>query len=313
MKVKNRAGFTLVELAISLTIIGVLLLMIAQLVSGIIGSYDKGLTLKAVNSAARDLIEDLTTAISAAPARDIKDTCSFAYAYEDATESPYYQCQKDSAYLFVYNERYAPNVYIDGVSIDKSVPISGAFCTGQYSYIWNTGYILNKTNYSIPNEYGAAMIKYRATGVDGDNIIEYSGNDPRGFKLVRFLDQSRIACASRIDVDNDTYAKIADDINVYDLTSDIFDNNYYIASEIEEIFSLDETDLALYDLQIFHPATNNSTFRSYYTGTFVLGTLRGSINILANGNYCKTLAEQESDFNYCAINKFNFAARAIGG
>ena len=36
---------------------------------------------------------------------------------------------------------------------------------------------------------------------------------------------------------------------------------------------------------------------------------------MSSGNFCKTPESFESDenFDYCAINKFNFAAQAIGG
>ena len=309
MKASPKKGFTLVELAISLTVISILLLVIAQFISGIVESYTKGLTVKAINSTARDLIEDLTTTITSAPARNNIDMCSLNYIYSSDANSPYDQCQKDDAYLFIYNERYATNVTVDGSTIiNKPVPISGAFCTGKYSYIWNTGYILNKKTYSVPADYPVATIKYRDTS---NRIINYPENESKSFRLIRFLDLSRVACSSRIK--DGSYNKISDSVGTYDLTSDASGNDYYLTSEIEELLSADENDLALYDLQIFHPATNNSTFRSYYTGAFILGTLRGSVNIRANGDYCKAPADYESDFDYCAINKFNFAARAIGG
>ena len=65
------------------------------------------------------------------------------------------------------------------------------------------------------------------------------------------------------------------------------------------------------------------------SGTFILATLRGDIDIMRSGDYCSLGTQFEdkngnmvgdtsslnnlgSEFNYCAINKFNFAARTAG-
>ena len=60
------------------------------------------------------------------------------------------------------------------------------------------------------------------------------------------------------------------------------------------------------------------------SGTFILGTERGNINIERSGDYCDVnhldqdqetttaLLDLGSEFTYCSINKFNFAARTAG-
>ena len=49
--------------------------------------------------------------------------------------------------------------------------------------------------------------------------------------------------------------------------------------------------------------------------SFILGTLRGGANVNVSGEFCATPGSNSSveDFDYCAINKFNFAARTLGG
>ena len=74
-------------------------------------------------------------------------------------------------------------------------------------------------------------------------------------------------------------------------------------------------NLALYDFKVFPPVRNESTKHIFYSATFILATLRGGVDIMASENYCtdRSLAGTlVTDFNYCAINKFNFSMRATG-
>ena len=61
------------------------------------------------------------------------------------------------------------------------------------------------------------------------------------------------------------------------------------------------------------PATNDLGKASFYSVSFILGTVQGGINVMSSGNFCKAPEEDDSNFDYCAINKFNFAAQATGG
>ena len=88
--------------------------------------------------------------------------------------------------------------------------------------------------------------------------------------------------------------------------------------------------LWLYELTMFPISQDQVTLRSFFAGTFILATNNGDVNIVRSGDYCsmdgKGLnidADKETDaagnvqslgsgFNYCGINKFNFAARTAG-
>ena len=74
------------------------------------------------------------------------------------------------------------------------------------------------------------------------------------------------------------------------------------------------TYMRTYDFVIFPPTQHAVTLHSFYSGTFVLGTERGSIDITGIGEFCKAPPSDglSTDFTYCAINKFNFAARSTG-
>ena len=63
----TKKGFTLVELSIALAFIGALLISIAVILINILAIYQKGLTLKSVDSVGRGLIDELSSAINTAP------------------------------------------------------------------------------------------------------------------------------------------------------------------------------------------------------------------------------------------------------
>lgn len=299
--IKSKSGFTLIEVSLAIAFIGVLLLIIALLTSSIITVYQKGLATKSVNSAGRDLIDDFTTAISGSPAKDLTDSCLTNYA----AGAQYNSCVSNHAYHFVFSQRYSNRVAINGVKTDDSVPLSGVFCTGQYSYIWNTGYALNPATYRYDDdtEIKKATIKYLYNG---------ETRTMSDFRIVKFPDPTRVACSSRIKTSEKSYNLIEDSNATYDLTKDTKGVAYPLQSEPAELLAKSENALALYDFRVFMPAQDETTKHIFYSASFVLATIRGSINITTSNNYCTTPDGINSDFDYCAINKFNFAMQATG-
>ena len=71
-------------------------------------------------------------------------------------------------------------------------------------------------------------------------------------------------------------------------------------------------DLAIYDLSATFSTSGVSINSAFYSVSFILGTVQGGINIKAAGNFCNPPNGYDSSFDYCAINKFNFAAQATG-
>ena len=90
------------------------------------------------------------------------------------------------------------------------------------------------------------------------------------------------------------------------------------SDDITELISRDEMDLAIYDLRILPATQNDTTKQIFFSGSFILATLRGGVNIESNGDFCTGEGNLDgtdftlNDFDYCAVNKFNFSARATG-
>lgn len=328
MKIKRlqkssvRSGFTMVELSLTMAFVAVLLITISIVTTNIVTIYQKGLTLKAVNSVGRGLTDEFITGINTAPAVDTTSLCRSYLADENATK----ECIQNHAFKYVYQNRRDS----DGRQLN------GVFCTGTYSYLWNTryGYQANDT----------VTIRYRTGSLPSDvhEVADISDGKiaPR---LVRIKDPTYRLCttAMRTDSYQANYPMrnpASDAPAVFDITEMHRTNastpavNNILSGEPEQgMLDAFDLDLELYELAIFPISQDTMTLRTYMSGTFVLATKRGNIDIVRSGDYCRpnqlvldddgsikqygdtsSLGNLGSEFNYCAINKFNFAARTAG-
>ena len=168
-------------------------------------------------------------------------------------------------------------------NIGDSRQASGVFCTGSFDYVWNTADVLN--------------------GVTGQAITITTESRTITPKLARIPDTTRQHCTtSGSGVPNIT--GVSED-------------------SLVELINDDEADLALYDLTVYPAMQSTSTRHIIYGISFIIATKRGGININANGDYCTGKPQPYSaeavgneyndmDFNYCAVNRFDFVARQTG-
>ena len=116
------------------------------------------------------------------------------------------------------------------------------------------------------------------------------------FRLLKVKDASRNACKKFIKTDE---YKLGSATGVSELDLDISP-----AEDPVDLIAKSDNTLALYYLYVSDPTVNNSSSNIFYSGTFVLATLEGGVNIMQAGNYCKPPGDYNSNFDYCAINKF---------
>lgn len=289
----TRTGFTMVELSITLAFLALLLISIAVITTNIIAIYQKGMTIKAVNSVGRGLIEELTTAINTAPSVDTTSLCNSLAGSDAAT------CRADHAFKYVFQATYNR----DGQQYN------GVFCTGHYSYIWNTYYGV-ESNHTL-------NLRYLATDGTTPTI-----SAPR---LLRVEDRTYRVC-SAVMADNSYSSTLTSNATI-DITR--LAGNTNVSNPIPEpqtgMLNEFDLDLMLYEFTIFPISQDAVTLRTYMSGTFILATLRGDVDITRSGDFCSlggtaedgtgdtsSLGNLGAEYNYCAINKFNFAARTAG-
>ncbi len=333
----SKSGFTIVELTLTMSFVAVLLITIAIVTTNIVTIYQKGLTLKAVNSVGRSLVDEFTTAISTAPTIDRTSLCRNLIKNPDASQADtaIKKCEEDNARNYIFQERLGEPPEEGDFAGDK-VQYGGIFCTGNYSYLWNTYYGI-ETGHTLGLEY----LEKSANGSTGSKqkLPQAGKDDKEQIRLIRINDPTYRLCSAATDpgsyepqvanlkngIINDYYS--IDITEKANSTQDIPLSNPIPQPE-SGLLSEFDLDLLLYELKVFKQSQDNITRRIYMAGTFILATGRGNVDVTRSGDYCNindierfenqenqgsgSIFDSGSEFNYCAINKFNFASRTAG-
>lgn len=293
---KTKKAFTFVELSIAIAFISLLLITITTLVLGLIAIYRKGITINAVNSVGRSIIEDFQNSIAEAQQnQNPENICKSAFT--DGSQE-YEDCINDSAKLFIYNSYFKPITISTPTGTEtKHYPKYGFFCTGSYSYIWNTGYALSNENDGTLDRGLIKTIKFSY-----EDKATHNTKTKKNFRLLKITDRNRSICKSA--VDNKYKQKDLSDVISINTTLET-------GKDVVDLIAKSDTDLAIYYIYLATPATNPDSKNAFYSGSFILGTLKGGVDVIGASN-CKPPGSG-SEFDYCAINKFNFAVQGNGG
>lgn len=308
-----KEGFTLIELSLSMVFLSILSLLIVFIIGDTVASYRRGLTVSQINTVGIEVVDDMRTAIQNASSAPVTNLCEEFYANNSALQA---ECLNDDAFNFVSIERKA-NVKVNGQSIGD-VPVYGAFCTGTYSFIWNSGYF-ESSEAEVSVGVDPAYLVY----MDGYGTLKelhYSERDIDGskpFRLLKVRDANRAICTSVVRPYNATTGEYAANYNLPTVISNRFDisGGFGTISEepVDAILADSYNDLSLYSLDIARPAQSTTQKNAFYSVSFILGTLNGGINIKATDKKCATPNDYAvENYDYCAINKFNFAVQANG-
>lgn len=293
----TKSGFTLVELGLALAFIAMLLLIISVLIISVISIYRKGLAINSVSATGRAIIDDFTASITEASSASPETLCGSIYS---AGTKDHTDCLSDKAMKLILQEyRVTP-------TDPNSLYRGGVFCSGSYSYIWNSGNTLKTENHVLLTDGDPIQINYyKASNSTSLKTL-------KDFRLIKIHDPHRYACAKNLETTAYKLASNSPDIITVDYPGSPSSHYYPKEPPVDLIATTDNT-LALYHLTLAKPNTNPATSNAFISGSFVLATITGGVNIMGTGNYCKPPAEQDSNFDYCAINNFNFATQAIGG
>lgn len=308
---QSKSGFTMVEFSLALAFISLLLIGISVIASNIITIYQKGLAIKAVGSVGRGLVEEFTTAINSAPSVDTASLCS-SHIKNSAGKST---CEQEHANNFIFQHKLGHRT-APGSETSSNVQFGGVFCTGNYSYVWNTYYgTENNSPSPLTLTYYDSKV-YTPSTPDSTTLSD--------FRLIRVEDPSYRVCSAI--TDSDTYASKINDSSVTNIDITKLANGHVNVIDTPEQGFLKsfDLDLQLYELTMFPISQDLVTLRTFMSGTFILATERGNVNIERSGDYCDVnhldmnqetatmLLDLGSEFTYCSINKFNFAARTAG-
>lgn len=303
MKGSKKKAFTLIELMLAVAFIGTLLLSVAMLAMQLVNMYTKGVAMRSINAIGGDIADDLKQTITSSTkwSKSIDPAYGGANYTKDIVED-------------AKKEYYAYS--------DKGY---GVFCTNSYTYIFN---------------YQPAMLKFRENPAAMDDTEDYISiyqtdtHIQRPYGLVRVKDPTATLCDSVKAADKDGTS-----------TTDFFlkdgekyksvGNAHIIQVDSKDLTILldgndsnDGSDLELYDFSVMHATKNSLTGQALFNVSFVIGTMRGGINVMSSSNYCSQKAQENADdevatkeakekmanvgMSYCAVNRFEVTVRQTG-
>ena len=330
---KTKDGFTLVELALSMVFVGLLSVAIVLIINNTIASYQRGLTLGRINTVGSDLVDDMRSSVQSSSTSSLLSSCYMAI-YGDGAKameaSDREDCVNDNAYNFVSVTKTTDSLKINGAKVNDEVPIYGAFCTGTYSYVWNSGYFwAENAEFNEKKNKAWAWIDY--TDYANGKSVSVKIGQTDAFRLIKVYDTRRLICAAagvKNDGSGERESYVINDMNnVFRVSSlsygviklddgaeiSVNGSNRVVKTSTIDLLPADSgNDLAIYDLSVARPAFGSDNI--FYSASLILGTVHNGVNIMATGSACATPSDYRSgNFNYCAINKFNFAMQINGG
>ena len=310
---RTKEGFTLIELSLAIAFISVLLITVTVITSEIIQIYRKGYTINAVNRSGRDIIDEFQSSIIQSPPPSIASFCEEQYSGKDDMKNI---CKSVNRGFYSIYQQFYTGVKVTTVSDDenfKQVPTGGIFCSGKYTYIWNTGYLYNKNNdyefqgngkqEDLRNAH-KLVVKYYLQGSSNQKTAQ-----PEDFRLLKIEDPSGAICTSTLE---DHYPSTSVLSGPGGTTNYTIEVPFTLLEDPVELLYENDSDLALYDLVVFEPARVAAAERVLFSGSFILGTANSGVDIMSTNEFCKTPDYFSSDFSYCAINKFNFTVQTSG-
>ena len=311
---ESRGGFTLIEMTLSMIFIGILSVFMVLMIQNTTASYRRGLILNQLNTVGMDLVDDVRMSIQGASTDALYKLCDRIYYNNPGSKSA---CIGDNGNGLVSVTKYAPvkigGNYINGDQANSTIPVYGAFCTGTYTYVWNSGYF----------EQGEDSEAREVVGVNSVALkIEGTGTVYNNFRLLKVYDRERTVCRNAnnnqnggnyVKVENATNSSVPATFVLSSLMVSQDNSSSGNKESVVEILKKNTTsDLVLYDFYMTRPAVSSTRKNLFFAGSFILGTRRGGINIKSSGNSCKPPSDSNPNLEYCAINKFNFAAQAGG-
>lgn len=314
-------GFTLIELSLSLIFIAILSVSIVLLIQNTTVSYRRGLILNEVNTVGMDLVDDMRMSVQNASTYSVVEMCKTFYPEpnkKDDSKAPRNMCINDNANSFVQVTKKATVKVKDGDDPEetyKDMPVYGAFCTGTYTYIWNSGYF-ESSDYSKRQ----VIAEGKELGPVALAIKGKTENLAENFRLLKIYDAERTVCVNAMEAQDTSAAKnkYIDEYSQNRIGKQFEIDQSMVNADLDheggvELMSIGElNDLVLYDLYVAKPALSATRENLFYSVAFILGTRRGGINITRAGDSCKPPSDEYSELEYCAINKFNFAVEAGG-
>lgn len=304
---QSNRGFTILEVTIAIAFISTLILTVVFVGIQLTSLYNKGITMRDVNTATRHLIRSIQDDIAAAPG-----IIRVSDVVPDPSGSPRVRVAT--------NLREATNMGLDYYNHPES---GGRLCTGVYTYVWNhrSGFVsYNKrvNSRTLPSDGVVGSVQF---------IRSLATREFEPVRFIKVLDTDKQLCSA---------TRLAD----AGMTSREFQEgwrlpNYSDPVDVVTIFGDSERNLAVYNINVTSPsglmyqsqqdssATTSRFYSSFYTINITIGSSlfdeeymidRSRIvkdSEVGKTHFCgKSSIKGDPYAEYCAVNNIEFVARS---
>ena len=186
----KKSGFTIVEVTIAMAFIAVLVITLLMVGMRIASLYNKGITIRDVNSASRNIIRSMQDDIAASSSRMV---VFYRKASSGSGGGGGSSSASSGAVKFATNLEEATKEKIHYYNDPNT---GGRLCTGSYTYIWN--YRTKFIEYNTKGKNSDGSLVSDSTRKSGAQYYR-SGSALARFEPVRFMkvkDDQRILCSS---------------------------------------------------------------------------------------------------------------------
>ncbi len=301
----TRSGFTLIELMIAIAFVGGLLVTITLVILQIMSLYNKGLTLKEVDSVSRVVIRDMQQSIASS------SQFQLTYMQNDAHGNP---TTPTVATTLAEAAEHGTDYYNNDAG--------GRLCTGTYSYIWNTGQAIKGLDAHIDPTTGklttnSADATYKAP--DNSGSVSY----PLQIVQTHRSDGSIVDTIVRFMKKRDTAKAMCHLPAGETAATTTFDSVAGNAKDFLPVLGSGDNNLMLYKFTITTPdysqygrfeGSQITALATFYSISLSIGTQMGDENraglVSTQDASCKAPKDAHvNDAEYCAVNIVNFVAR----
>lgn len=319
----KKSGFTIVEVTIAMAFIAVLVITLLMVGMRIASLYNKGITIRDVNSASRNIIRSMQDDIAASSSRMV---VFYRKASSGSGGGGGSSSASSGAVKFATNLEEATKEKIHYYNDPNT---GGRLCTGSYTYIWNyrTKFIEYNTN-SKNSDGSLVSDSARKSGAQ----YYRSGSALARFEPVRFMkvkDDQRILCsAEKIATMKAGYGS-AEYRNGLRIPDEFIKDSVAVLGDSERGLVIYSMDVTSPDALINKDGRGNGNddsdnlnvttmfYSSFYTINMTLGSSLfdeeyiGSVadKDVKNSNCRTDINSQDSYAEYCALNNIEFVAR----
>ncbi len=323
----KKQGFTIIEITIAMAFISVLIITLLMVGMQIASLYNKGVTIRDVNSASRNIVRSMQDDIAASSSRMrvfYREPVNSSGGTGGSSSGAATGSATLGAVRFATSLEEATR---EDVHFYSSPTDGGRLCTGSYTYIWNYRSKFIEYNTGGKNANGSLIAD---SGKNNGAQYFMSDSTRNRFEPVRFIkvkDEQRVLCSATQISDLGAEFNTPEYRNGLRIPDEFMKTSTAILGEGERGLVVYSFNITSPDALINKDGRGNDNnldslnittmfYSSFYTINTTIGSSLfdeeyiGSVSDKdVKDSSCKTSNNRDSYAEYCALNNIEFVAR----